>query len=138
MSGATYVISSVLVILTLFLVIRRPRMGRNEWAGIIISFVVGSGLILWIDKASASEWFSGGNIYLGLDRTNHLSPFCEEDDHVNSNLGVELYIYETDDGRGLLSIPWTHHSGAVCTDNNTYDAIGIRLKYEFNFSDLFY
>lgn len=140
--GAKVFISGAIATVLLVLLIRRPRLNRGQWAGILAAIVIGCGLVFYIDKAAAdskpkAEWFYGGRLYLGLDYTNHYSPFCLEQDKLNSNLGAELYVYRTGDRRTTVAIPWTHHSGATCTDQRTYDAIGIRYSYEFNFSDLF-
>lgn len=80
------------------------------------------------------NWFTYGEVFLGLDHTKNRSPMCEYgdvSDNSTSNGGIRLNMFRSDDKRFEWNSKYTHHSCAFNEDARSYDALGIELNYKF-------
>lgn len=115
----------------------KTKEGKGVLAGIalFISFGV---IFVFGPKVFAEErhgtWFKYGEVFLGLDSTNHQSPMCDDGQNssrLTSNGGLRFNIYQSGDKRFEFNTKYTHHSCAFNADSKGYDAPGIELNYKF-------
>ena len=132
--GATIFIATALVVFTQYKTGKSIKKGARDGILFFLLFgvVVGSLTLCSEVEATELEWFAYGEIYLGLDVTSDSpSPFCEPSsgfnngshDRLTSNGGVRGNIIRY--GAFQLNGKFTHHSGATCDDEPTYNAIGV-------------
>lgn len=97
--------------------------------GIISATAVVAFFVFMIGQvvAEESKWFDTGSIFVGIDYHQNGSVFCVGDGKLNSNMGAAIEVYQY--GDHSMSGVYTHHSCAINSDVNTYDAIG--FKYEW-------
>ena len=107
--------------------------GKKVLKGILAFIAFGVILVLATACNPAhADWFEYGEVYIGLDRTNEVSPQCLQDgpdDKMTSNGGIRANVYQSDDKRFSLNGKYTHHSCAFNPDRNTYDGAGIEIVY---------
>lgn len=106
------------------------------------------GLISIANHAKADElvFFEYLQINAGLEYQIYDKPFttCEQSsdqlDQVGSNLGAVLNIATLKSNAYQLSVNsvYTHHSCAVETDYNVYDAVGLQVAWRLNLRELWY
>ena len=78
------------------------------------------------------KYFDYAYIFLGADYTKKQSPMCETndiDDRWTSNLGGVLNLVSYESLR--VDFTGTHHSCISGTDDKSYDALGVQVKYYF-------
>lgn len=138
----------VMAIVTIFVVFRdfdsaKKYLKENPsvyhgivwFIGVAIAIVIG--WLALVSVAKADDWrdlekgrlFSYGNVYLGLDKSLQVSPFCYEygpDNRATSNGGITLNVFESTDKKYAVDAVYTHHSCAFNLDNTYYDAVGLK------------
>mgnify|MGYP003406011861 CR=1 FL=1 len=131
---------SILVITTLSILIFvkspltyfKTKEGKGVATGVILAVFISLGIaFLFSPKAEALEYFESGEVFVGLDYTQKISPMCDagvNDDKLTSNLGLKASLITSDDHQTVVSAKYTHHSCAVNPDNKSYDAVGIEVK----------
>ena len=117
---------------------KKIKKGAMEGIKLFVLFGLVVGLLFFCSESKAEElnlkveYFAFGEVYLGLDYTTvSPSPFCEPSsgfnngshDRLTSNGGVRGNIIRY--GAFQLNGKFTHHSGATCDDEPTYNAIGV-------------
>lgn len=113
----------------------KSKDGKGAAGGIIkaVLFAAVMGCIVFLTGCNGS-YINDASVYAGLERTNKLSPMCEDrgpDNRTTSNLGAKLNIYESRDGRFRTNANYTHHSCAFSPDDKSYDAVGFVAEYKF-------
>lgn len=77
------------------------------------------------------EWFTFGEVYLGVDYTMQTqAPSCFDDGanpRLTSNGGVRANILQVD--RFRLNGKYTHHSCVLNSDRYLYDGVGLEATY---------
>lgn len=119
----------------------KTKTGKRVWGGIVWFILFGLLFVGVSEFARADKpgtWFSYGEVYLGVDWTfDDPSPQCVKqggggiDSRGTSNGGIRINIYESFDSRFHFNTKYTHHSCALNTDRNQYDAIGFEIQYRF-------
>lgn len=143
MSGISLFIVSVIAIalLSIAFFVKRPTQyfKSGEGKGVLFGIAVAIGactsiaLFAFSLKSQALEYFKSGEVYLGLDATNKISPMCyagENSDRLTSNLGLRVSLVSSEDGQGSINAKYTHHSCAFNADNRAYDALGLEAVYK--------
>lgn len=143
MSGIKLFISSVIAIalLSIAIFVKRPTQyfksgeGKGVLFGIVAAIGVCTSIALFAFslKSQALEYFKSGEVYLGLDATNKMSPMCyagENSDRLTSNLGARFSLLKSNDGQASINFKYTHHSCAFNPDNRAYDALGLEAVYK--------
>lgn len=143
MSGIKLFISSVIAIalLSIAIFVKRPvdYFKTGEGKGVLFGIAAAIGATMAIAlfafslKSQALEYFKSGEVYLGLDATNKISPMCyagENSDRLTSNLGLGVSLVSSEDGQGSINAKYTHHSCAFNPDNRAYDALGLEAVYK--------
>lgn len=114
----------------------KTKDGKGILKGIVLAIVFS--LLLVVASVAFSdegkgEWFAYGKAYVGVDRTDSLSPQCYSggvDDRLTSNMGVIVNIYRGPDKRYEFNAKYTHHSCVFNKDRFGYDSGGIEfVKY---------
>ncbi len=141
MSPITFFTLSILslALLTMVFFVKSPkqyfstREGRGVLTGIILAVVISVAVaFIFPNKVHALEYFSTAEIFVGLDQTNKVSPFCTNgvnSDKLTSNIGAELSVIRLDSGLSDIRLKYNHHSCAVNPDQNSYDSVGVTVKY---------
>lgn len=143
MSGITLFLVAVIAIalIAIAFFVKRPTQyfktgeGRGVLFGIAAAIGVCASIALFAFslKSEALEYLKSGEVYLGLDATNKMSPMCyagENSDRLTSNLGLRVSLVGSDDGQGSINAKYTHHSCAFNPDNRAYDAFGLEVVYK--------
>lgn len=143
MSGIALFIVSVIAIalLAIAFFVKRPAQyfKSGEGKGVLFGIAAAIGacvsvaLFAFSLKSQALEFFKSGEVYLGLDATNKISPMCyagENSDRLTSNLGLRVSLVSSEDGQGSINAKYTHHSCAFNPDNRAYDALGLEAVYK--------
>lgn len=114
----------------------RTTEGRKVLKGIVLFSAFGLVMVVVSSFAKAEEpkgkWLAYGEVYLGVDYTQKLSPQCYAggpNDRVTSNGGLRANIYQSADQRFEFNTKYTHHSCAFSPDRERYDALGVELTY---------
>lgn len=110
----------------------KSKDGRGVLFGIVLALVAAILIALFAPKAKAFEYFSSGELFVGLDQTRKISPMCgtgPNSDRLTSNLGIRASLVRTDNSRAGINAKYTHHSCAVNPDKNGYDALGVEVIY---------
>lgn len=116
----------------------KTAAGKNALPGMLIAVGAFVALVIFTGdvfgdeiKSDEWEWFNSGGIHLGIDFTKDQSPQCDFnsiDNNGTSNLGAWMNIIEY--GDTSVNLQYTHHSCALGVDRNTYDAMGISVRYK--------
>ena len=121
---------------------KRDQHGKRAWGGILM-FCVGALVItmilLWASRAVADEaewqWLSYADIYVGIEAPNEPSLFCLDNAggpsrYATSNGGIDLSVLKK--GHVEYLATYQHHSCALNGDAQTYDAVGIQIRYRID------
>jgi hypothetical protein len=143
MSGITLFLVAVIAIalIAIAFFVKRPAkyFKTGEGKGVLFGIAAAIGactliaLFAFSLKSEALEYFKSGEVYLGLDATNKMSPMCyagENSDRLTSNLGLRVSLVSSEDGQGSINAKYTHHSCAFNADNRAYDALGLEAVYK--------
>ncbi len=130
-----------LALLTITFFVKSPKQyfstkeGRGVLTGIILAVAISVAIaFIFPNKVAAGdyEFFSTAELFVGLDQTNKVSPFCTDGANSNkltSNIGAELSLIRLSSGLSDIRLKYNHHSCAVNPDQNSYDSVGITVKY---------
>lgn len=108
--------------------------------GVVVVVVVGIAVTLFtglFQKADAQSildnkyghFLNNAYVFAGIDYTKNLSPQCVQgttQDHLTSNMGMGINLWQSISYRVHVDLQWTHHSCVVGVDRNSYDGLGIR------------
>lgn len=117
----------------------KTKAGKRVLSGVIV-FILSGALVVVISEVARADipkgtWFNYGEVFLGVDWTyQNPSPQCKDDgpdSRGTSNGGIRFNIYESYDKRFHFNTKYTHHSCALNSDRNQYDAIGFEINYRF-------
>ena len=104
-------------------------------AGIIVTLVAG---FFQESKAQSildtryGNFLNNAYVFAGIDYTRNVSPQCvptTTQDHLTSNMGMGVNLWESPSKRVKMDMQWTHHSCVLGVDRNSYDGAGIRVTW---------
>lgn len=109
---------------------------HRDWAPLLIIPLLFF-LVSLFQTADASdfEYFTYSEIYAGLEVpvVNDISTQCytsQVDDRLTSNFGAYQNIIKYDDIE--IGIQYTHHSCALGQDKNTYNGVGLHIRWRIH------
>lgn len=111
--------------------------------GVVVVVVVGITVTLFtglFQKADAQtildnkygHFLNNAYVFAGIDYTKNLSPQCVQgttQDHLTSNMGMGVGLWQSPSKRVQMDLQWTHHSCVLGVDRNSYDGAGIRVTW---------
>lgn len=104
-------------------------------AGIIVTLITG---FFQESKAQSildtryGSFLNNAYVFAGIDYTRNVSPQCVPGsirDHLTSNMGMGIGVWQSTDRIVNVDLQWTHHSCVLGIDRNSYDGIGIRATW---------
>lgn len=103
--------------------------------GVLVTFATGL-----FSKANAESvldtrygyFMNNAYVFAGMDYTRKVSPQCvagTTQDHLTSNMGMGLNVWQSPSRKVHVDLQWTHHSCVLGVDRNSYDGAGIRVTW---------
>lgn len=143
-SATLFLLSTVTITLgILFIVFKTPNKmltyfktpeGLGVLKGILLFTLLGAAVAIPSMVKAEQGWFQYSEVYLGIDHPFSASPQCEDDgpnEHLTSNGGFRQNVFVSGDERFQANLKYTHHSCAINSDDQGYDAVGVELNYRF-------
>lgn len=150
MSDAGIFAAIILVVILLALVFGVGIKKLPAWAkskagkGALASMALGVAVILitglLAEKAQAQSaldtrygnFLNNAYVFAGIDQTRKVSPQCvagSQSDHMTSNMGMGINVWQSPSRRVALDVQWTHHSCVLGVDQKSYDGLGLRVTW---------